>query len=264
MSPLGKAYARPLPLSSRETACRTTTAAFCPLSCHRDVVPEERLELSWPCGRRILSPLRLPVPPFRPQRGRNYNSRPMLVSEFDYALPAELIAQHPAPAAQREPPAAPRRRERRAAATSRSPTCPAWSTRGDALVLNDTRVIKARLAGRKASGGKIELFVERVARRARGARADPRQPPAGGRAASSWSTTSRSTVVGREGDLYRVRFAGGRRRGARALRRGAAAALHPRTRRSAEDAERYQTVYADDARRGRRADRRPAFRSRRC
>src|SRR6266480_5284224 len=25
----------------------------------------------------------------------NYNSRPMLVSEFDYALPAELIAQHP-------------------------------------------------------------------------------------------------------------------------------------------------------------------------
>src|SRR5438552_18312346 len=27
----------------------------------------------------------------------NYNSRPMLVSEFDYALPAELIAQHPAP-----------------------------------------------------------------------------------------------------------------------------------------------------------------------
>src|SRR5687767_7610797 len=30
------------------------------------VVPEEGLELSCPCGRRILSPLRLPVPPFRP------------------------------------------------------------------------------------------------------------------------------------------------------------------------------------------------------
>ncbi len=29
-------------------------------------------------------------------------------------------------------------------------------------MLNDTRVVKARLAGRKASGGKIELFVERA------------------------------------------------------------------------------------------------------
>src|SRR5262249_18315897 len=37
------------------------------------LVPEERPELSWPCGRRILSPLRLPVPPFR-LRERNYNS----------------------------------------------------------------------------------------------------------------------------------------------------------------------------------------------
>src|SRR6185295_16304038 len=32
----------------------------------------------------------------------------------------------------------------------------------DALVLNDTRVIKARLSGSKASGGRIELFVERI------------------------------------------------------------------------------------------------------
>src|SRR5947207_11166533 len=35
-----------------------------------DMVPEERLELSWPCGRRILSPLGLPVPPFRPGETR--------------------------------------------------------------------------------------------------------------------------------------------------------------------------------------------------
>src|SRR6185295_1998503 len=32
----------------------------------------------------------------------------------------------------------------------------------DTLVLNDTRVIKARLFGAKASGGRIELFVERI------------------------------------------------------------------------------------------------------
>src|SRR2546426_8808694 len=34
--------------------------------CFFHLVPEERLELSWCCHRRILSPLRLPVPPFRP------------------------------------------------------------------------------------------------------------------------------------------------------------------------------------------------------
>ena len=33
---------------------------------------------------------------------------------------------------------------------------------GDLLVLNDTRVIPARLFGRKSSGGKIEIFVERL------------------------------------------------------------------------------------------------------
>src|SRR5215510_6649425 len=34
------------------------------------MVPEERLELSWCRHRRILSPLRLPVPPFRPRAAR--------------------------------------------------------------------------------------------------------------------------------------------------------------------------------------------------
>src|SRR3954463_7607493 len=68
------------------------------------LVPEERLELSWCRHRRILSPLRLPVPPFRPCvrvrasafPGKNYNPPGMLVSEFDYALPEALIAQRPA------------------------------------------------------------------------------------------------------------------------------------------------------------------------
>src|SRR3954463_8013790 len=68
------------------------------------MVPEERLELSWCRHRRILSPLRLPVPPFRPCvrvrasafPGKNYNPPGMLVSEFDYALPEALIAQRPA------------------------------------------------------------------------------------------------------------------------------------------------------------------------
>src|ERR1044071_1249522 len=84
----------------------------------------------------------------------------MLVSEFDYDLPAELIAQHPAP-------------ERSASRLFhfsssvfiedvKMSDLPALVDRSDALFLNDTRVIKARLSGRKASGGRIELFVERI------------------------------------------------------------------------------------------------------
>ncbi|MEX0637541.1 MAG: S-adenosylmethionine:tRNA ribosyltransferase-isomerase, partial [Burkholderiales bacterium] len=85
----------------------------------------------------------------------------MRVSEFDYALPAGLIAQRPAP-------------ERTAsrllhldAASGRIEDfafadLPGLVGRRDTVVLNNTRVIKARLAGRKASGGKIELFIERV------------------------------------------------------------------------------------------------------
>src|SRR3990170_1964525 len=98
----------------------------------------------------------------------------MRVSEFDYALPAELIAQHPAP-------------ERTAsrllhldAASGRLQDLafaelPGLVGARDALVLNDTRVIKARLAGRKASGGRIELFVERLTPRTR--RATRPSPP---------------------------------------------------------------------------------------
>jgi len=84
----------------------------------------------------------------------------VLVSEFDYALPPELIAQHPAPrrAASRllHLDAAGRLRDLRFAdfASLIGP--------GDAVVVNDTRVIKARLAGRKASGGAVEIFVERA------------------------------------------------------------------------------------------------------
>ena len=85
----------------------------------------------------------------------------MRVSEFDYALPAELIAQRPAP-------------ERTAsrllhldAASGRLQDLsfedlPSLVQAKDNLVLNDTRVIKALLAGRKASGGKVELLIERV------------------------------------------------------------------------------------------------------
>jgi S-adenosylmethionine:tRNA ribosyltransferase-isomerase len=85
----------------------------------------------------------------------------MQLSDFDFDLPERLIAQ--APLAERS--------------ASRmlvvDPLTQALSDRafvdlgeflqaGDLLVFNDTRVIPARLFGRKASGGKVEVMVERV------------------------------------------------------------------------------------------------------
>ena len=72
----------------------------------------------------------------------------MLVSEFDYELPEELIAQRPAPE---------RTASRLLHLDARSgeiedlafAELPAQVGGGDTLVLNDTRVIKARLPGRK-------------------------------------------------------------------------------------------------------------------
>ena len=81
------------------------------------------------------------------------------VSDFDFALPPELIAQHPA---------AERSASRLLDGRGDSPidrvfrALPALLAPGDLLVFNDTRVIKARLYGRKTSGGAVEALVERV------------------------------------------------------------------------------------------------------
>jgi S-adenosylmethionine:tRNA ribosyltransferase-isomerase len=87
----------------------------------------------------------------------------MRLSEFDYHLPDDLIAQQPAGdrtgsrlLVVSPSPAAGRLDDRRFT------ELPALLTPGDLLVFNDTRVIKARLFGRKASGGAIEVFIERV------------------------------------------------------------------------------------------------------
>ena len=88
--------------------------------------------------------------------------RPLRLSDFDYALPPELIAQHP-PAVRGasrllhvDPRARPPLSDRA------FPDLPGLLRPGDLLVLNDTRVIRARLVGRKDSGGRVELLVERI------------------------------------------------------------------------------------------------------
>ncbi|GMV45693.1 MAG: S-adenosylmethionine:tRNA ribosyltransferase-isomerase [Pseudomonadota bacterium] len=80
-------------------------------------------------------------------------------ADFDYALPRELVAQHPA--AERS---AARLLDGRAALPVDRifRELPALLAPGDLLVFNDTRVIKARLVGAKPTGGAVELLVERV------------------------------------------------------------------------------------------------------
>ncbi|WP_028456607.1 tRNA preQ1(34) S-adenosylmethionine ribosyltransferase-isomerase QueA [Chitinilyticum litopenaei] len=83
----------------------------------------------------------------------------MHIADFDYELPEALIAQFP-PAER----GASRLLHVDAAelADLRFAQLPDLLRAGDVLVFNDTRVIKARLFGEKASGGKIEALVERV------------------------------------------------------------------------------------------------------
>jgi S-adenosylmethionine:tRNA ribosyltransferase-isomerase len=86
-------------------------------------------------------------------------NRSFTLSDFDFALPPELIAQQPAPE---------RSGSRLLDGTGAAPVdrvfreLPALLRAGDLLVFNDTRVIKARLLGAKASGGAVEALVERV------------------------------------------------------------------------------------------------------
>ena len=87
----------------------------------------------------------------------------MQLHDFDFELPAELIAQAPLPERESSRLLVVRRNSG-AIEHARFADLPVWLTPGDLLVRNETRVIPARLRGRKASGGQIELLlVERVA-----------------------------------------------------------------------------------------------------
>src|SRR5258706_8298948 len=126
----------------------------------------------------------------------------MLVSEFDYDLPPELIAQHPAPVR-----TASRLLHLDASGALRDlafKDLPELVGPRDTLVLNDTRVIKARLTGKKRTGGKVEIFIERT-QAAREALALIRasHPPAAGTELLVGNGIC-VTVQGREGDLYRL------------------------------------------------------------
>ena len=194
----------------------------------------------------------------------------LTVEDFDFVLPPELIAQHPAP--QRSgsrlldagsPPALHDRVFR---------DLPQLLRAGDLLVFNDTRVIPARLWGHKASpalgrpGGAVEVLVERILKGNRvwahvraskspkpgqvlwlgnerpGANAQAGAVNAPGAGFAAW-------VIGRagpDGGLFELEFPG---EPLDLLQRFGAVPLPPYIRHApdAQDIARYQTVYARES-----------------
>jgi S-adenosylmethionine:tRNA ribosyltransferase-isomerase len=165
-------------------------------------------------------------------------------ADFHYGLPEELIAQ--APLGERS---ASRLLIVDGAAGSWRDGCfrelPGLLKPGDLLVLNDTRVIPARAFGRKASGGRVELLVERLDGE-RGALGQLRvsKPPAPGTRLhfDGGATATVKGRGGRDGDLFELVFD---RPVLPWLEDCGRMPLPPYIRRAADDADRarYQTVY---------------------
>lgn len=163
--------------------------------------------------------------------------------DFQYDLPGELIAQYPLA-------------ERSASrllcldgdgggVIDRAFTdLPELLRPGDLLVFNDTRVIPARLFGRKATGGRIEILVERLldARRVL-AHVRASKPPGTG-AVLQLEQGMEVEVRGRADDLFELRFMSGPV--LEFLERYGHVPLPPYVSRPDEqaDRERYQTIYA--------------------
>jgi S-adenosylmethionine:tRNA ribosyltransferase-isomerase len=127
------------------------------------------------------------------------------LSDFDYFLPPDLIAQHPAS----------ERTSSRllhldgktgAIEDLRFPDIVRLAGANDLLVLNDTRVVKARLHGRKDTGGEVEVLVERVIDAHRAlvqARSSKALKP--GRRIS-FAKGVDAEMLGRQGDFFELRF----------------------------------------------------------
>jgi S-adenosylmethionine:tRNA ribosyltransferase-isomerase len=167
----------------------------------------------------------------------------MRLADFDYELPQELIAQHPAAerAASRllHLDGATGRIEDRAFRDIVPLVGPA-----DVLVFNDTKVIKARLHGQKDSGGAVEILIERILDASRAlAHVRASKPPRPGRQIRL-ARGGVVEVLERRGELYELLFLDGPVLDV--LDAWGEVPLPPYITHEpeAEDERRYQTVYA--------------------
>ena len=172
----------------------------------------------------------------------NSISTPLTTRDFDYELPPDRIASHPP--AQRTA-----SRLLRLAGTSVTDHAftdlPQFIAPGDVMVFNDTRVIKARLYGEKASGGRVEILIERVVSdRLAWAQVRASHAPRGG-ARLLLEGALPVTVLSRADDLFELRFDGDTPL-LDLLEQHGRLPLPPYISRPTDssDAARYQTVYA--------------------
>ena len=167
---------------------------------------------------------------------------PLSPKDFEFDLPATLIAQSPPSV---------RGASRLLHVSGESLTdrlfadLPDLLRAGDLLVFNDTRVIKARLQGAKASGGRVEVLIERVIgeHEALAQVRASKAPRAGTKL--QFDPDIDAEVLGREDDLYRLRFSGEATLDALLERHGEVPLPPYVTHKPTPDDEaRYQTVYA--------------------
>lgn len=168
----------------------------------------------------------------------------MQKSDFDYVLPPELIAQAPA-----QPRGASRLLHLDGATGAMADMHFADLLQllhsGDLLIFNDTRVIPARLFGTKATGGRIEMLVERLleGRRLLTQLHASKSPGPGTQLLLEGDVTAR--VIGRSGEFFEIEFEG-EASALQVLERIGHVPLPPYIRRTdtSSDRDQYQTVFA--------------------
>lgn len=168
----------------------------------------------------------------------------MQLSDFDYSLPENLIAQFPS-------------QERSGSRLlvldgnsgmlqdSLFQNLPAQLRAGDLMIFNDTRVMHARLYGKKITGGRLELLIERVLQPDQAlAHIRASKPPKPGTFVQLGAEGTMAEVLAREDDLYNLRLTQGTF--VDLMESDGHVPLPPYISRSdeIEDLERYQTVYA--------------------
>jgi S-adenosylmethionine:tRNA ribosyltransferase-isomerase len=165
----------------------------------------------------------------------------VLTQDFDYDLPAASIAQEPAPRGESRLLVLDRQGPERHARVS---DLPRLLHPDDLLVLNDTRVIPARLYGRSAGGGRMEiLLIEPVAEREWDALVKPGRRARPGAVIELDEGLAAEVIDKREDGRHRLRFT---QPIEPHLDRLGHIPLPPYIHRpdTAEDRERYQTVFA--------------------
>lgn len=173
-----------------------------------------------------------------------YYPRPMRLSDFDFHLPEELIAQFP--------------RDERSGGRllgllpgGSEPQdlmfrdLPNLLQPGDLLIFNDTRVMPARLYGVKESGGSVEVLIERILQPDLAlAHVRASKSPKAGSYLLLGDTPHRVEVMGREGDLFELRSLSREFHGLMEAHGHMPLPPYIQRQDGPDDHERYQTIYA--------------------